>query len=272
MLPFSKTPTRKLIDLDYDEKTVGKPFTSGHSASQTPKRTSSPGFQLLDIESKGALTARGGPVTMPSKRAPVRKKGKAKGGGASISLPPPLNCSPVHTTTFRYTATADVAGANVTGSTILAAIGAIGIATSTIAPIASSFLVRSVKIWSSPQDAIGTSTSVTWSATGFSNIQKDQVDDDTIPAAAGTTRQVVARPPRMTLASFWLDNAFTATLFQVYCPKGSILDFRVSYTLCNVFTATSLSRTGAVAGTFYYSYLDGASGKLEVIGRATALG
>jgi hypothetical protein len=172
--------------------------------------------------------------------------------------------------TYRFTSKADINGAVITCSNIFAAIGCIGTAANTIAPVASSFIIRSIKIWTSPQDSIPATTAIQWSAVA-SNFNKDEVRDDTLPASAGVTRSLIARPPKQALASFWNDDGATVAIFSIYCPKGSIVDLRVSFTLPNTFTATSLSYTGAVAGTFYYAYLDGHSGNLATTGRATAL-
>jgi hypothetical protein len=158
----------------------------------------------------------------------------------------------------------------VTIGTVLSAIGGIGSGTNTIAPWASSFKINRIRIWASPEDASAVTTNILWTVATAHNV-KDEVKDRTIPSSAGVIAALEERPPKNSLASFWLDNGASGTLFQLSIAKGSVIDLHVSFTLANGFAATSQSAAGASAGGTYYTHLDGVGGVLNPVGRHTIL-
>jgi len=139
---------------------------------------------------------------------------------------------------------------------ILSSLGVVGTSSTTVTQWATSFKILSVTVWPSGSSSSFTNARLDW-LSGTSGQVPDESKDRSIPEGITMTGALVFKPPRQSLASFWLDNLADPLLFSISCAVGSIVDLRVSFRLSNVLVANVRAVTSAVPGTVYYLALDG---------------
>jgi len=188
----------------------------------------------------------------------------------SSSLPPRLDLTPHVNHTYRFSVT-ETGTYSITVQDVVGAIGGIGYSTTSVGSWASSFKIDRVTVWPSLSGTVATGASLSWAA-GTVGQEEDKVIDRTYPSGVTVTGAVSFRPPKQTLAGFWLEAVDTDafTLWTMDLTSGSVLDLTVSYTLCGKFFSTGIVVASAVAGEPYYLALDGpASNKIQPVGLPT---
>jgi hypothetical protein len=172
---------------------------------------------------------------------------------------------------LRFTATAAAASVNITNASLLMACGGIGtIANSTVASVASSFLLHKVTIWPASTTAGATQNAeVLWPELG--GITRDESKSTAIPAGVTVSDVICERPPKLSQISFWNSSGGGgSTVFAITCPAGSIIDISVTWTLRNNIAGVTQAGYAAVTlGAFYYARLDGVGGKFLPLGVPT---
>jgi hypothetical protein len=176
------------------------------------------------------------------------RNGKGQGG---MDLPPQLSLVPTLTHIFRFQSTNSSLTLIAAGN-VLGALGAIGTSALTVATVASSFRIKSLKIW----PAAGGTCFVEWAAaTGYT---RDQVKDASLPSGITVSKSLTFNPPRASFAALWTNEAIpTTNLMNIFAPTGSILDLNVEYTINGVFTPLVITVASAVLNGMYYLALDG---------------
>jgi hypothetical protein len=154
--------------------------------------------------------------------------------------------------TFRYTSTSS-AVTTIVDADIVSVAGSIGKVTNTsVALYGYTAKLHKISVWTPPasQGAAATVSLQWYNSTGadLGPEMSDTSNSVTQPA------KLVTRPPRGTLASFWLGTAGTPILIMT-CPTGSIIDIDATVQLSTVATVTAAVGT-AVVGTPYWLALD----------------
>jgi hypothetical protein len=191
------------------------------------------------------------------------KKGKEfKRSG--LSLPPPLEITPLVEHVFRFSATSG-GTATISAADVIGALGTVCTVTnSTVRPFASSFRIKAVKLWSAVSSSTAFNESVVWTlATGSQ--MKDEEVSESFPTGVSVSRNLTSSPPKGTLAAMW-QVANTNSLFTLQINAGSIVDLVIEYTLSNQFVSGTQSVSTGVLGNIYYLYLDGASAIMLPVG------
>jgi len=195
-----------------------------------------------------------------SVRSVRRGRGKSKGQGGSLRLPPELDITPVIGHTFRFRNSAAVTSQNITVGNLIGICGALGTVTNaTVASIASSVKLRKIDIWPSEDTSTQHNPEISFS-TNYGTTS-DRSKSKSIPLGISVTGAMSARPKRDTLAALWQNSSTTSsTLGVIYdLPAGSVVDVHVSFTLRNTQAGVSYTVATAVLGTMYYLYLDGST-------------
>jgi len=190
-----------------------------------------------------------------------RKIGKPQ-KGTMVSMPksivPTLPTSIKFTHTFRFSATAGLSQ-NVTGTNLFGMCGGIvsNTAGTVFSPWCSSVRVRRVTIYEAPGavGSVAANSSLEWTALTTNN--PDEVfSTSTIPYDRPS--KIVSRPPKNSLAAFWINSLSTLTViyFIVTLGAGSILDIEVDAILANNLGTNLISQTvTASSGVNYYRNL-----------------
>ena len=198
--------------------------------------------------------------------------GKGKSNGR-VSVPRKLQTTPKvrHTYRFRVTTTGSY---SIQTGFISGACGAVGITSTTVQNIASSFKLRKFTIYP-PATAIGTSDTVLVyfnyaTAAGF---VRDESFSASVPDGITTTGALTFVPPKKSLLDTWLSTqlSFSNTCCTIAAPAGAIIDMDIEYTLMNLnsgYSATTVAT--ATVGRMYYMPLDGvSSNKIQAQGVTT---
>lgn len=225
--------------------------------------------------SVGAALVPGKPVNLALKagRAP-RRNGRplSKGGKPKRlpSLPPQISAVVTVSHRYRFQASAAASAVAVTVGTLVGACGGIGtVSNSTIACWASSVRVRQVTIWPGTPSNNPNTTEIIWGQVGTS-YTKDESKLATIPTGVTVDRPVSERPPKDSLASFWLSAATSGTVMTITCGPGSVVDVDLTFTLANNFASVNITGLAAVlVNVVYYLRLDGVGGKFVPLGLPT---
>jgi len=195
------------------------------------------------------------------------RKGKSKAGrkqGPRVMLKPPqLESNIVISHKFRFTATAGAAATNIDGLCLSGVAGAVGTFTNAdVQPIAESFRIKKVSIWSPPAAQGGNATCAVefkGGATGF--IASKEFTDTSV--STSQPAYVSCRPPRGSAASLWQNPVTTNNiLMSLTCGAGSIIDVDLDYILTDLFLSavTPLAVATATLGRQYYLALDNGGG------------
>lgn len=155
----------------------------------------------------------------------------------------------------------------ITSDDIITSVGAMcTVANSTLTSIAMAFRLRFVEVWATYDLGVnGSFCSVAFDQTRMPGMQFSDVSvNPTRPV------HVFARPPKDSLASFWINNGSSATsMFSISAPPGAIVDICVDYVIQDPDTINSTkTRTviTATLGRMYYTWLDSGSVWLRPIG------
>jgi len=187
-------------------------------------------------------------------------------------LPPPINTTPTVNHTYRFFCTA-TGTYSIYDSYIACALGTIAQTSTLCVSWASSLRIQSVHVWPA---SIGTSstpplnTELLWGL-GTSGQIRDEAINNLVPSGVTTDRVLVFKPPAQSLSGDWIQvTSSSNSLFNLTTCAGTVIDLRVSYTLCNTLVTASETVASASAGNVYYLALDGAtSNKLVPIGLPT---
>jgi len=180
-----------------------------------------------------------------------------------MNTPSQISSNVVTSHKFRFTATSAYSS-HIMISYLLGCAGTIGTATnSATTNIYRSVRIKSVEVWS-PIASIGSfaTCSVNW-FTNSTYTNSIEVSDTSVSVT--TPAHVISRPPKNSLASFWLNLATDENVFVLTCPTGSIIDVSLQLVVSDdEAAATTNSVATAVIGTLYYLALDGPSSNLLV--------
>jgi len=181
--------------------------------------------------------------------------------GQQAALPPRLMVTLGGRKTLRFSSGGN---ASVTVADLLGALGVIGTVTNTTAvAICSSVKVHAATVWNGASSSATSTIGLDWAA-GESSQVPDEMHDESIPAGVTETSSLVFRPPKGSLASFWITSADSAAVvFAIKAPAGSVggvLDLDVSFRICDTIQPLAISVVTAVLGHVYYLALDGPSG------------
>jgi hypothetical protein len=195
-----------------------------------------------------------------------KKKGASRARGVGTIKPPQLSANIVLSHVFRFRSTSG-SPVSVTGAQILRSTGMIAGTAILGYPIASSFRLSRVRVWTPPasQGASATVALLWINSAGTTAYANKEVSDTTV--SVSHPAYIDATPPRGTLNGFWRvaddNNVFTLT-----APVGSIIDMHVSVLLGDgpqTAATGSVVLTGATAGYMYYAALDGVGGVYEPV-------
>lgn len=192
-------------------------------------------------------------------RAPEMKLSKTFMGSSGLSLPPRLEATVnVQDSHFRFEA-ASSSTVSASFNDIFGALGGIVVvANSNFKPWASSYRIKSITAW----PPSGSSASLSWNI-GTSGQQRDQETCQDVPTGVTSTKPIVFRPPKHTLAGDWvLGTASNTNHFTMIVTAGTIIDLHVQFTLSNQVQAGSLSISTGTLGLVYYLPLDGAGSNI----------
>lgn len=182
------------------------------------------------------------------------KRGKSE---MMDSGPPRLLTTFRGTNTVRFGCTTGGAY-SITVANLLGSLGVIGkVSNSSVVAVMSSVKLDHIKVWSSASSSTLSTAAVDWSAGQSSQVPDENVDD-TIPQGTSVPSGLLFKPPRSSLASFWITSAdSSAVLFKITVQAGSIVDVQCSYRMCDTISPLSITVATAVVGAMYYLALDG---------------
>ncbi len=209
-----------------------------------------------------------------SRRATRRKMTRKLISQGLDGVPPQLVTASVFDQVLRFAATTNVSAQAITTAQLAMACGGIATATTTIFPWASCLRIRQIRMYPSAATVgtISSSARLTWSS-AFSQFQREDTKDSSLPSGITVPKTLMYRPPRNTLVGDWINSTAngSATLFNVTCLEGTIIDVHVLCMMSNSFASfASVSTTGKTVGDSYWGPLDGyASALLVPIGRSS---
>lgn len=173
----------------------------------------------------------------------------------SILKPPQLRVNPKVTHSFRYVSATGSQTVIYSGD-LIAACGNIAVLTTSLYAIAATAKLNSIRIWSPPASQ---GSNVTCSVNWFGGPQSPNVNVSDTTVSVTAPAQIFTKPPRMSLASFWVTEATSTDLFDITAPSGSIIDVSISFIFTDSVVGTSVNSTvsGKSVGQIYYAGLDG---------------
>jgi hypothetical protein len=184
---------------------------------------------------------------------------RGKKGKSGPSLPPRLKTTVMVHHVYRFSNSTVDAAVAITGGMLAGAIGGICTVTnSKVRAWATSARVHKITVWPGLAST-NESCEIYWRSP-ISGIQKDDVNERSLPGGVTIDRALVSRPPKGTLCADWMDlNVLgSATLWSfINLPDESVIDLEVSYTMTNVMIAQDLTVTTGVLAAAYYLPLDG---------------
>jgi len=193
---------------------------------------------------------------------------RGKGKATTISLPPPLNPTPVCHHTFAFSP-GNSSGYSVTVQGLMNMCGGIvTVVNSTFSPWASSIKIKKITIWP-PAQGGDYAVSDVWWANGYSSAIPDMELIRPVPADITITAPTVFKPPKRSLASDWINANGSGAVFVVQSNVGSVVYIDVTFTLSNLNQAATQAIASGVLGTKYYLSPDPATFQLRPIALAT---
>jgi hypothetical protein len=238
--PFVDTPRGSFVWVNDDEKKV----PLGPSTSM--------------VNVSGASSTLDVPLNRQSTRWLMGIPKKFRGGkGKPNSLPPPIQGTIVASHIFRYRAVAAAAN-SISIADMLFAMGSMGVTTTSVFSLASSFRLKSVTIWP-PQVSAADVVFVEWATAGSLGYVKDDEKITAIPDGITVTTALTFVPPRGSIASDWVSSGAStgSNYFNLTSPAGTIIDMSVDFTIANAFANVTFSVSSATPGHVYFSALDG---------------
>jgi len=189
--------------------------------------------------------------TNPSRR---RKGRRIRSGVGPRETPkPPQFVNTVQLRkTFRYVSTS-AATTTLVDADVVSVAGTMGRVTNTsVTLLGYTAKLHKISFWTPPASQGAAATvSIQWynrDGTDLGPEMSDTTNSTAFPA------HLVARPPRGSLASFWLGTAGT-TMAVLTCPVGTVIDLDVTVQLSTV-AGVSVAVGTAVVGTPYWISLD----------------
>jgi len=208
-----------------------------------------------------------------SKKKGGLRKAKGKSGMTKSGLPPARDLVPTLKHKFQFKSSS----AGSVSISILDLAGALGgfctTANSKVSAVCSSFRLISLTAWPCSATSGIEDIYLDWNNAGaYTGFVKDSSISRAIPLGMTQPGGLIFRPPKNSLASFWLSvGGLTGeNLFAISFPNGALFDLEVEYTLpvvtSTVATLATATVTTGTLGNFYYLALDGpASNKLPPI-------
>ncbi len=206
------------------------------------------------LETKEVMSLTEGLVLAKKRTARPRRRRGRRGKSRLPSLPPKLQCAPVHRATFRFDVQSTMVQQNVTNVNLLGVAGSVGVTTSSVTTFASAVRLRRIKIW----PAAGGEATVQWN--GTTQHMPEASVDVTLPTGITVSEATDAVPDAYSFAALWWSAGASAqALFQLSATAGSIVDVDLDYCLATAESPQTISVASSVVGTVYYGYLDGPS-------------
>jgi hypothetical protein len=142
------------------------------------------------------------------------------------------------------------------------------VANTTFQPWASSFRIKKLVVFPSLSPASIENAYAEWN-TSLTAFVKDVVKSNAVPEGTTMPTSFTFTPPVKSLASDWITTS--STIFNLFVPTGSIIDFYVDYTIsASIIPPTIAVSAGAALGKIAYLPLDGSSNTLVQIALPTA--
>ncbi len=171
-------------------------------------------------------------------------------------VPPRIEITPKVRHRFRFACPSGSVLSNVTVLELLGVCGGIcTAANTTFKPWAGSVRIHSVRIYNGLSSTGYTLANLTWNVAADSYVP-DEEWNQTFPEGTTTPGCLTFRPPKKSLASFWLSGA-SGAVFSISASAGSVVDVDLSFRLSNQFTASTIPIATGTLGTIYYMCLDG---------------
>ncbi len=175
------------------------------------------------------------------------------------------------THTYRFTTTATVTSSAIKVADLIGVCGVMNITSLTAhRAIAYAVRVKWVKVWApaiSTGSYISGSCSVEWLGENYhpSIDKSDSTNSLSDPAYVHTS------PPKGSDSGNWFSNDTTATLFNLSCTAGAVVDVCLEYVLNDsTLVLTVTSGSNGTVGQIYYRYLDAStSASLVPVGLRT---
>jgi len=200
------------------------------------------------------------------------KSGRAKRGrrprSSGVMLPPPIIVG-VHTTVrLRFSPTAATAK-NINVGNLCAAAGFIStlVAGTSAVCFFSSVRVKSVEIWTEPQNSASVGSELSWGSAGntIANIPDENINAPSMGSSLVGYKKFI--PPAKSIVSDWWTGIASGgattsqVVFTIASPVGSYVDVTMDVRSCNNNSSQPVSLTiiGGVAQQVYYGALDGPS-------------
>lgn len=189
-------------------------------------------------------------------------------------IPPQLVTASVFDQVLRFVVSTNVSAQAVHNIDLAMACGGIATATTTIYPWSSCFRVRKIKMYpcGTSTGTVGSSARLTWSS-GFSQFQKEDTKDSSLPSGITVSKTLTYTPPKNTLSGDWVNSTAngSAVMFNVTALEGTVIDVHILSMMSNSFASfPAVTVTSKTVGDAYWGPLDGYSaGLITVIGRAS---
>jgi len=204
-----------------------------------------------------------------------RRTGKKKGRKGAPSLPQNLNLVSVVPHIGRFSCTSTATQNQVTRGSLAGTFGAVVTTANTSAILwASSYRITKIVIW----PAAGSSPILEFPQGGTAEqaLQKEVMNNETMPTGITLDRPLVWRPPRKSYLSQWQVSASNPTdqLFLLSAATGSVVDVHSVFTLASgvgIGLAFGVSTSSTVPlGTIAYFPID-VGNKFQPVGLSTIL-
>jgi hypothetical protein len=184
------------------------------------------------------------------------KKGRVLSNNTSMPVALPI---PTITRKIQFVAQADLNNNFTVNDLSKGCVGMMTATTTSAYPLADAVRLLEVKVWTLP-NTFGSSdpSRIKWIANSNGDIYTPLRLETAVVFGLDKPAIMVARPPKESMAAFWKDGKAdnTATLFQLTCPNGSIIEITFQYqTVDNSSAGTAIVVAGAAVGTLYHKFI-----------------
>jgi hypothetical protein len=188
-----------------------------------------------------------------------------KGKKGQVAIPPNIEITPKTRQIFRYIVNGNQSLAGITYGDVLGAAGGIcTVVNSALRLVATSARIISITLWPviNPAGGNANPAEVAWVGANADQVP-DTAYNETLPAGTTVPHAIKTRPPKMSLAADWFNNAVTLAdvIFQLTCGQGSVLDLEIEYTQPNSLLSTAITIATGTLGVFYYLTLNHSGSK-----------
>jgi len=178
--------------------------------------------------------------------------------GKVSSLPPALETTASYSHTYAFSSTTSSA-VIVTTQDLFPAFGFVATNSTLGTCIVSSYRVRAIRVWPSPQASATETAQLAWANPLVEGDEKDTNVIRPLPGGITVTAGVKYVPPKGTLASQWINTATNNNYFTLIAPVRSIIYLDVDVTLSSQLAPLNVNSgyTSLSTGVLYYAGLDG---------------